>query len=751
MAEATSLADRILIGRRARGFSQAELARRSGIPQPQLSKLERGQVQQPGFADVVALAAALEIDLQAFASDSPDLYLRELRRLAASDETDILLVTREDEIRTIVRQGSVVFDMTTQEERRRSIEAFGALLDELDSGALDELAQWVKERKNIVIVGPVGSGKTSLLRTLAQNIGAAERVVVIEDTPELNLDRGHVSTFLTSSRSNGDAELSAADLIRFALRTRPDRLVVGEVRGQEAYAALQAWNSGHDGSFLTIHAQTAAAALDRLALYAGASGELDGQSARLLVGRAVDVVVALSSDKQIASICQALTDSDNRLVIRELYSRADGTLRRVAAPLQTERSFREISDRRPAPEMPKSGVVIGQSVLSGAPVIFNRFASSAHDPHMAILGTSGTGKSYFAKLELLRLCSLGAAVGVIDPVGEYRAIAASLPELTSFVYGIDGVVNPLDITLTGSVRSQISFVCEWLDAQLLGAGGSRLIDPIGRSLLAQALRETYKRYGYEVGETEAGAGMPLLSDLVKTLATIQRRMRDAAVQAHTRQLLAALEPLTAEGALSGLYDRQTSLPAGQLVAELSAVPEAQRTDISLLVLMAMRTRLLASTAAQKVIYADDSDGLLRNPRTSSLLEWLLRATSKERIGITFLAQSVDLTSRSVLRQLGTTILLKPHASDLHVLRELFALTEQEARRLLEQPAAVGLLIRTNGSAEFVQFALSSDSEHRLITTPNVRFLHTQGFDTLFPFSTGDDEDDDGLAGAPVRA
>ncbi|HKJ55791.1 MAG TPA: ATPase, T2SS/T4P/T4SS family [Nitriliruptoraceae bacterium] len=158
----------------------------------------------------------------------------------------------------------------------------------------DLLCELVTRRRNLVVSGPAGSGKTTLLSRLLGEVGD-DRVVVIEDTPELVRTSRHVvaMSVVAPGRDGGGVDLH--DLVRQSLRMRPDRLVVGEVRGTEVASLLQAMNTGHQGSATTVHANSAAEALVRLegmALLAG----LPLAAARAQVDAAIDVVVALRRD-----------------------------------------------------------------------------------------------------------------------------------------------------------------------------------------------------------------------------------------------------------------------------------------------------------------------------------------------------------------------------------------------------------------------------------------------------------------------
>src|SRR5262249_19863415 len=132
------------------------------------------------------------------------------------------------------------------------------------------LAACIKGRVNMVISGGTGSGKTTLLNALSASIPHAERVATIEDTPELRLQQPHVARMETRPANiEGTGEVTTRDLVRNALRMRPDRIIVGECRGAEALDMLQAMNTGHDGSLTTVHANDTRDALSRLEMMVG--------------------------------------------------------------------------------------------------------------------------------------------------------------------------------------------------------------------------------------------------------------------------------------------------------------------------------------------------------------------------------------------------------------------------------------------------------------------------------------------------
>lgn len=153
----------------------------------------------------------------------------------------------------------------------------------------------VQDRRSILVVGPTSSGKTTLLNSLSEHIGVAERVVTIEDTAELRLAGSHIVRLeARPANSEGVGEIPLRRLVITALRLRPDRLVVGEVRGAEAFDLLLALTAGHDGSLCTCHASDAASGLRRLEMLASLAGaDLAPALLRRYVGDAIDVVITL--------------------------------------------------------------------------------------------------------------------------------------------------------------------------------------------------------------------------------------------------------------------------------------------------------------------------------------------------------------------------------------------------------------------------------------------------------------------------
>ncbi|MBC7230716.1 MAG: CpaF family protein [Actinobacteria bacterium] len=155
------------------------------------------------------------------------------------------------------------------------------------------LSRAVAERKNLVISGGAGTGKTTLLNALSSCIGREERIITLEDAAELRLQQPHVIPLETRPPNlEGKGEVTLRDLLRNALRMRPDRIIIGEVRGAEALDLLQALNTGHRGSLTTVHANSPLDALSRLETMALTAGVgLPSHAVREQILQAVDVMV----------------------------------------------------------------------------------------------------------------------------------------------------------------------------------------------------------------------------------------------------------------------------------------------------------------------------------------------------------------------------------------------------------------------------------------------------------------------------
>ena len=208
----------------------------------------------------------------------------------------------------------------------------------LDAPAAAFLERAVAARVNVLIAGATGSGKSTLLRALAELVPPEERIVVVEDTAELALRHPHVVRLECVPPREGHPGVRVADLVENALRMRPDRLIVGEIRTpREAYAALEALATGHQGSATTVHGADAVEALARLELLLlRADAAIPLEAARAHVRRAFDVVVALRRERDAGRIVTAIAAvSDDAPVA--LFQRDAGALRRMDVATETLR------------------------------------------------------------------------------------------------------------------------------------------------------------------------------------------------------------------------------------------------------------------------------------------------------------------------------------------------------------------------------------------------------------------------------
>ena len=199
--------------------------------------------------------------------------------------------------------------------------------------AVEFIGARIEQRKNIVISGGTGTGKTTVLNALSAFIPEAERIITIEDPIELKLQQRHVVAMeARPANIEGRNAVSQRELVRNALRMRPDRIIVGEVRGQEAFDMMQAMNTGHEGSMTTVHANSARDALSRIenmVLMAGL--DLPIRAIREQMASALHMLVHLSRSRDgrrtVTSISETAGLEDETVVLRELFKlNAEGRL-----------------------------------------------------------------------------------------------------------------------------------------------------------------------------------------------------------------------------------------------------------------------------------------------------------------------------------------------------------------------------------------------------------------------------------------
>jgi pilus assembly protein CpaF len=183
----------------------------------------------------------------------------------------------------------------------------------------------IKARLNMIIAGGTGSGKTTLLNTLSSFIQNDQRIVTIEDAAELQLQQDHVVRLETRPPNiEGKGAITATDLVKNALRMRPERIIIGECRGPETLDMLQAMNTGHDGSLTTLHANTPRDALARLETMIMMSGfELPIKAMRQQMSSAVNVLIQANrlqgGIRRVTSITEVVGMEQDTIVMQDIY------------------------------------------------------------------------------------------------------------------------------------------------------------------------------------------------------------------------------------------------------------------------------------------------------------------------------------------------------------------------------------------------------------------------------------------------
>lgn len=220
----------------------------------------------------------------------------------------------------------------------------------------DFLKDVVESRHNVFVAGGTGSGKTTFLNALSNYIRPWERVITIEDSAELQIKNvpNLVSMETKKANSKEANEITIRDLIKASLRMRPDRIVVGEVRGEEALDMLQAMNTGHDGSLSTGHANSPAGMISRLeTMVLTGSADLPLEAIRMQIASAVDYIVHLSRLRDFSRKCMEITEvveyKDGKVILNPIYkfeedenstlTKVSGQLKRTRNPILNQDKF----------------------------------------------------------------------------------------------------------------------------------------------------------------------------------------------------------------------------------------------------------------------------------------------------------------------------------------------------------------------------------------------------------------------------
>ena len=394
----------------------------------------------------------------------------------------------------------------------------------------------------------------------------------------------------------------------------------------------------------------------------------------------------------------------------------------------------------------ESGVLVGVNQITGSPIILNRFMQpQIQSPNTAILGATGSGKSFFAKLEMLRWAYLGRPVITLDPSGEYVPVCEGIGG-TNINISLDStqVINPLDFSNAvrpghNALRDKIASVVELLRLMLASdEGGGLNIDPYTRQLFENALQETYRRYGYLAADIDSQLGatpdqMPVLSDVWQMLSRIQKTNRNPQVQERLQPMLAAMGSFVGDGHLAPLFDQRTTVNMRSHFINFSyaQLPRQYLPMAMFLVLEFLRTTYFTTeqqnSGINRLLYVDEAQIMMSHPATAHFLEYTARTCRKYGIGLTVMTQNVGVfvlnedgsdnkVGQGVLSNCSIKVLLKQEQSESDAIKRAFKLTSGELSRLIGAAAGEGLVFVDTETAWFSSRGMASPLEYSMLTT-----------------------------------
>jgi hypothetical protein len=392
-----------------------------------------------------------------------------------------------------------------------------------------------------------------------------------------------------------------------------------------------------------------------------------------------------------------------------------------------------------------SGVLIGISQLSGSPIIVNRFMQPiVESPNTAILGMTGSGKSFFAKLEMLRWAYQGVPVIVLDPSGEYRHVCEGLGGANVEIsLDSEQVINPLDFSNAirpghNALREKIAFMIELLRVMMRSDNQQVNVDPVTKQIFENSMTEVYRQYGYRVDDLDSQLRatpehMPILAEVVFMLNRIGKTNRDPIVQERIRPLMAALQGFVGDGHLAPLFNRRTTvdLRSHMINFNYSNLAPQYLSMAMHLVLEFLRTSLFTSEQSEsginRLIYVDEAQILMAAPETAHFLQYTARTCRKYGVGLTVMTQNVGVfvlnddgsdnkIGQGVLANCSITVLLKQQPNEAEAIRRAFHLTEGELSRLLSSRSGEGLIFVGQETGWFSARDMASPLEYAMLTT-----------------------------------
>lgn len=394
----------------------------------------------------------------------------------------------------------------------------------------------------------------------------------------------------------------------------------------------------------------------------------------------------------------------------------------------------------------EQGVLVGVSQLTQSPIILNRFMQPAiESPNTAVLGMTGSGKSYFAKLEMLRWCYQGKPVIVLDPSGEYARVCEGVGGVNININADSGDrINPLDFSYAvaptrNALRDKVTYLVELIGVLVHSDRREGLLyDAVSKKYVSNALLEVYRAYRYSVQDvaTQQQATpdrMPTMSELYMMLQRIARTNRDSEVQKRLQPLLAALDRYCGDGDLAPLFDHRTTINARSHFINFN-YSGLQREYLPLamhLVLEFLRTSLFTDeqreSGVHRLLYVDEAQILMDVPETAHFLEFTIRTCRKYGVGLTVMTQNVGVfvadakgnpnkVGQAILSNCSIKVLLKQEPAEADAVTLAFKLTEGELSRLLGARSGEGLVIVGRESTWFSAQGMASPLEHSMLTT-----------------------------------
>lgn len=401
----------------------------------------------------------------------------------------------------------------------------------------------------------------------------------------------------------------------------------------------------------------------------------------------------------------------------------------------------------------ETGALIGINLATQSNVIVNRFkqpskstvGKTVTNPGMAVFGTTGSGKSYFAKMEMLQWCYLGVPVIVIDPQNEYDRLCEGLGgQFISVAVDSDDKINPLDFSHAVSRRGnplahKLQFLTELIQVMLrAGRQDTPPLSDYQRSILDHALRHLYESFGYSVRDVVSQQratpdAMPILSDLLSILKQMRKANKDPNFDIQILPLIMGLERYCGEGSLAGLFDHPTSV---DLTSHFTVFNIQQLSDELLpigmhLVLEFLRSCLFTAekkaSGAHRLLYVDEAQKLMAFPETAAFLEFVARTARKFGVGFTVMTQdpqvfllnpdgSESKVGAGVLQNCSTTVLLRQHKNALDTIKRVFRLTDSEIAYLSNVKTGEGLIFVDDDRAWVSMREMASPLENEMMTT-----------------------------------